>query len=130
MRFAVRECRTDLLHENRTALARNRIFALLRAELRVALQKLFGSDEGDFPREAVAGIRVLIPDLMLHVLDDGVDALHGVLEYLKASVFLPEHTFPVPLVHIEGVEVIRRLVAADCVHIGVEAFARLKAIAL
>ena len=67
---------------------------------------------------------------MLHVLDDGVDALNGVLEHLKASVFLPKYALPVPLVHIEGVEIIRRLVAADCVHIGVEAFARLKVIAL
>ena len=130
MGLAVRERAADALHKDSAALTRNRSFALLRGERRVALQKLFCVDEGDFPREAVAGIRVLVPDLMLHVLDNREDALYGVLEHFDASVLFANHALPVPLIHIAGVEVVRLFIAADGVHVCVEALARLEAVAL
>ena len=51
------------------------------------------------------------------------DGAHDVLQIRLVPVFLTDNLLPVPLVHIDGVEVVHVLVAADSVHVAVEALA-------
>ena len=76
------------------------------------------------------GIRIFVPDLMLHMLDDLKDCIHGLLQGFNGALFFGDDLFPVPLVYIAGVEIIQLLITADRVHIGVKTFARLKIILL
>ena len=75
-------------------------------------------------------LRVFIPHLMLHVLDNFEDLPHRILQGVQGALLLCNDTFPVPLVHITGVKVIQLLVPADGVHVGVKSLARLKAVFL
>ena len=67
---------------------------------------------------------------MLHVLDDLEDGLHGGFQGFDGALLFGDDLLPVPLVYVAGVEVVKLLIAADGVHVGVKAFARLKAVFL
>ena len=54
----------------------------------------------------------------------------GLAQVLLIAVLAFDDLFPVPLIHIDGVEVVHLLVAADGVHVGEQALAGLEVIAL
>ena len=60
---------------------------------------------------------------MLHVLDDAEDVGRGLAQGLLGALVLGDDLLPVPLVHIARVQVVELLVAADGVHVGVDALA-------
>ena len=62
-----------------------------------------------------------------HSAYDGAD---GLAQVLLIAVLALDDLFPVPLIHIDGVEVVHLLVAADGVHVGEQALAGLEVIAL
>ena len=62
--------------------------------------------------------------------DGGDDIAHGALEISDVAVVRGDDLFPVPLVHIDGVEVVDLFVAADGVHVGEQALADLEVVAL
>ena len=62
--------------------------------------------------------------------DGGDDIAHGALEISDVAVLGGDDLFPVPLVHIDGVEVVDLFVAADGVHVGEQALADLEVVAL
>ena len=51
------------------------------------------------------------------------DAAHDVLQERDTALVRGDDAFPVPLVDVDGVEVVHLLVAADGVHIGIEPLA-------
>ena len=72
----------------------------------------------EFPFQLVAG----------HA-DGRYDAPHGVLEIGEIAVLLADDLFPVPLVHIDRVKVVKhRFVAPDGVHVGVKALALIEVV--
>ena len=128
MGLAVRERPADLLDEDGALLMADAVLPLLAGEVRIEGLQLVGGDEEDLVRQMVDGVRPLVPDLMLHVLDDLENLSHDLVENHRSPVFAADDHLPVPLVHVGGVEIVEILVAADRVHVGVEAFARLKAV--
>ena len=62
---------------------------------------------------------------VLRAQNGGVDAAHHILQKSERAVALGDDSLPVPLVHIERVEIVELLIGANGVHVGVDAVARL-----
>ena len=110
-----------------------RVLALLGSELRVHVLKLLCRDEAHTlfqPRQH----RELRIDGLHGALGvaDGSDNVHdGRFEVVQIPVFRQNDLLPVPLVDIDGVEVIQFvLVTADGIHVGIQALARPEVVAL
>jgi len=76
------------------------------------------------------GVRILVPDLVLHVLDDLEDRAHGLFQIVLIAVLAGDDPFPVPLVDIAGMQVVENLIPADGVHVRIEALMDLEAVFL
>ena len=62
--------------------------------------------------------------------DSANDIAYGALEILNIAVVRRDDLFPVPLVNVNGVQVVDLFVAPDGVHIGEEALADVELVAL
>ena len=65
---------------------------------------------------------------ILGAQDGSIDALHHILKMSQRALLACYHRLPVPLVHIERVEVIQLLVCTNGVHVGIDTVARLNVI--
>ena len=117
-------------HAAQLVLLHKGVLTLLRGQVRVLVLQLLGGDEGD-----VGGVERQILQLREHGVevhlggtDRRHDGAHDVLQIRLVPVFLTDDLLPVPLVHIDGVEVVHVLVAADGVHVAVEALAHAEAV--
>ena len=123
---------TDLHQEGGAVLLHEGILALLRGQVRVLVLQLLGGDE-----DHVGGVQGQVLQLREHGVqvhlsgaDGRHDGAHHALQVGLIAVLLPDDLFPVPLVHIDGVEVVQVLVPADGVHITVQALAHPEAVIL
>ena len=128
MRLATFQFVTDLHQKYTAVFLGDQVLALLRGLVRIKLLKFLGGDEGDVVRKLFYCLRVLVPHLMLHVLDDLEDCANSLLKCLDRALFAGDNALPVPLVDVAGVQVVKLLVTADCVHVRVETFPWLEAI--
>ena len=100
------------------------VLPLLGGEVGEGVLQLLGGDEGDRlvdlgqdaqlgedRAQGLLGVR--------HGADNG---LHRVLQVVQVPVPGGDDLFPVPLVHIDGVEVVGDLVPADGIHVGDQTF--------
>ena len=71
---------------------------------------------------------ILVPDFVLHMLDDLEDIADSLLKHFVRSFFFVDHHLPVPLVNIDGVQIVHQLIAADRIHIGIQAFMKIEAV--
>ena len=109
------------------------VLALLGAELGIHILKLLRGDEGDAALKLSRLCKLRVDGLhgVLRVADRGDDIHNGGLEIVKISVFRQDDLFPVPLINIDGVEIIQHvLVAADGVHVGVQSLSGVEAVSL
>ena len=130
MGFAAGELVADLHQEHTSVLLCNQVFPFLGSVVRIQVLQFLGGDEENVLGKMLDRFRIFVPHLVLHVLDDFENLADRVHQRIQAALLLCDHTFPVPLVHITGVQVIQLLIPADCVHVGVEAFTGLKAVLL
>ena len=79
-------------------------------------------------RQARPDVDVLLADHELGSHYGRPYAADNVLQILRIPLPGEHHALPVPLVHIEGVDVVQLLVRTDGVHVGVDAIARLDAV--
>ena len=108
------------------------VLPLLGGHSGVEVLQLLGGDEGHLGGQ-LRQYAQLGEDGAQEVLGVGQsphNGLHGGMEVTQVPVLLSDDLFPVPLVHIGGVEVVQVLVPADGVHVGVEALAHLELVAL
>ena len=76
---------------------------------------IFGQGRGD--------VRIAIIDQRLDLLQEGIKLAHGLLQEVQVAILRTDGLLPIPLIYIERVEVVQLLVAADGIHIGIEAIA-------
>ena len=108
------------------------VFPLLGRHLRVSILQLLGGDKADLPLQLGQDGKLGIDGLhgILGVADGADDVHHRQLQIVQVPVLRQDHLFPVPLIHIDRVQVIQLvLIPADGVHIGVQALAGVEAIA-
>ncbi len=98
------------------------VLPLLWSERREAVLQLLCGDKGDLAADAGQGgeLGKHGPDRGLGLADGVHDGGYGPLEIFQVPVPGGEHLFPVPLVHIDGMEIVGLLIPPDGVHIGVE----------
>ena len=69
-------------------------------------------------------LRIGLTSQILRPPDSCIDALHNVFEKSHRSVFPADDGLPVPLVHIERMQVVKLLISTDSIHVGIDAIAR------
>ena len=124
---------TDADYEGGAVLFQVDVLPLLGAELRIHILQLLGGDKADLTLQLRQHRQLGVNCLhgVLGVADSGDDIHNRELQVVQVPVLLEYHLFPVPLVNIDGVEVVQLvLVPADGVHIGINALAGVKSIAL
>ena len=123
MRLTMAQLTSDADDEHCAVLLGNGMLALLRREVGVHLHQLFGMDEVNLLGERRLQLGV---HLIYHVFGaqhSCIDALYNLLEEVYVAVLLTDDTLPVPLVHIERVQVAQLLIGTDSVHVGIDAIA-------
>ncbi len=96
--------------------------------LRPALLQLLGAYKGDALREVAGKLGELAAKELLAFGEDLPEAGDLLPQEIPVALLGGDDQLPVPLVHIDGVEVIQQLIPADGVHIGVEAGAGAEAV--
>ena len=133
MRLAGLERAADADDENGFMLLREGILALLGRKAGIHILKLLRRDEGDAPLQPAEALELGIYGLhgVLRVADGGDDVHDGGLEIVDIPVFGQDDLFPVPLIDVDGVEIIQHvLIAADGVHVRAQAPAGVEPVAL
>ena len=120
----------DLHEEHRVMLPADLRLPLVGRQIGIAVLQLLGGDEVDLPVRLEGQNREDVAQRGRGVTDGAHDVQHGVLQILHIPVFCIDMLFPVPLVHVDGVEVVHFLIPADGVHVRIEAGAQLELIAL
>ena len=123
MRLAIRQRSAYADDEDGSIALGSFILTLLRSEIGIEVEELLGVDERDFFRKPGCDMGEALIDISLHRLQGAVDLADRILEIVEGSVFFTYGLFPVPLVYVEGMEVVEILKRADGVHVGVEAIA-------
>ena len=123
---------TDLHQEGGAVLLDKGVLPLLRGQLGVLVLQLLRGDEGH-----VGGVQGQILQLGEHGVQVHLggahrrhDAAHHVFQVGLVAVLHGDDLFPVPLIHIDGVEVVQLLVPADGVHIAVQTLAHMEIVVL
>ena len=96
----------------------------------IAVLQLLGGDEIHVPVGPEVQGGEVVPQDGGRVAQGPHDVPHRVLEVLESPVLGGDVLFPVPLVHVDGVEVVHDLVPADGVHVREEAHAHGELISL
>ena len=122
----------DLHQEGGAVLLHKGVLTLLRGQVRVLVLQLLRGDEGDVGAVQRQLLQLGEHGVQVHLggADSGHDGAHHALEVSLVAVFQTDYLFPVPLVHIDGVQVIQIFVAADRVHIAVQALAHTEIVVL
>ena len=98
------------------------VFTLLGREVRIEVFKLLCRNKADVSAQSDRQLRILPFQEIERAAYSGHNALHGILQRIQRTLILINNLFPVPLIDIDGVQVIQILVTADGVHVGIEAF--------
>ena len=100
VRKAVGESSAYLLYKYTAVLMSKQILTFLRRLVGIHVKKLLRCDECDIARQLESSLRIFVPHLMLHMLDDSKYTAYGILEIIDGALFLEDDLLPVPLIHI------------------------------
>ena len=132
MGLAALQRSTDLHQESGAVFLDEGVLALLRGQVRVQVFQFLGGDKGH-----VRGVQGQVLQLGEHGVevhlggaDRRHDGAHDIFQIGFVAVLFADDLFPVPLVHVDGVEVVQLLIAADGVHVAVQTFAHPEAVVL
>ena len=125
VRLSVGELAAYTYYKYGSILLAYQIFAFLDALAGIASQEVFALDEVYLVGQEGLYLRVTLAHQVFSAAYRGVDAAHGGLQEVEVALFGGHHGFPVPLVNVERVQVVKLLVGAYGVHVGIDAVARL-----
>ena len=128
VRFARLQRPADLRDEGGRVLSDEGGLALFGGKLGPAVLELLRRDEGDLARKGDGDLREFALERFAHVAHGVHDGAHRRIQKVGAAVLAGDDLLPIPLVDVDGVEIVERLVAADGVHIGIQPFVHLKAV--
>ena len=110
-------------------LANKQIFSLFRCLSRVEVLELLRGYKGDFAAELGVELGIVPLELVERTADCLDNAADCVFQRISIAFALRDDAFPVPLVHVNGVQVIGLFVATDSVHVADQAAADGKVVA-
>ena len=120
MRFAVGKLAADLLDEYGAVFLCIEILALARRLAGVQADELLARDTADLAAERQRQHGVFRLHDRLRITDRLHDGARRPLKIGKRALFPCDDLLPVPLIHIDRMEIVERLVAANGVHVRIQ----------
>ena len=115
----------ETYHEHGTISLADSILALLGRLVGIHLQQFLSMYKVNLLGQEGLDLRIGLAGQIFRSADGRIDTLHDILQERQRAVFLADHGLPVPLVHIERMQVVELLISTDGVHIGIDTIARL-----
>ena len=119
MRLTGSKLVTDLLDADCALETAEFEFSLLRCKIRVLIFEFLGSNKGDLLRKNALNVIIEIRHMLLGQTNAFIDRLYRLFEELTGSLLLGDDLLPVPLIDIDGMDIIGILITADRIHVGV-----------
>ena len=113
---------TDLHQAYSALFAADQVLPLLGSLSGVEGLQLGGRDEENIVGQDLLDIVIADGHVFLGLAQHSVDILDDGPERLHIAVFPADDLFPIPLIHVDGVDIVGLFVAADRDHIRVESF--------
>ena len=127
--FAALQLASDLHDADGAMLLGKSILALFGGKVGVPIFQFLGGDKGHVAAQVDVFQFGELPSQLIRGRTDGVhDIPHSVLQKVQRALVSGDDLFPVPLVHIDAVQVVQFFIAADGVHVGDKALAGAEAI--
>ena len=112
------------LHDADSALCfGNVVFPLLRAVVREHVFQLLGGDEEDIVRKDLFYVIVLDGHVFFGFPKHLIYGAHHIFKRIQRAVLPGNDLFPVPLIHVDGVDIVGDLIPADGAHVRIKPFA-------
>ena len=124
MRLSVAQCTADTDDEDTAVFFCNQVLAFLRSLVRIFVEQFLGMDEMDVVRQERLQLRVGFTDHVFRAAHGRIDTSDNVLQEFHRALFGSDDPFPVPLVHVQRVQVAQFFVGTDGVHVGIDAISR------
>ena len=121
MLFAVAQLAPDADDEHCAIFLGNGVFALFGAEVGVKLAQFFGVYEVQLVRQAGLDGGEHLINHVFGAYHGGIDAVYDFFQEFDAAVLRGDDPFPVPLVHVEGMQVAQFFVGPDGIHVRIDA---------
>ena len=121
---------TDLQNAGGVMVFHIGFFPLRTGKIRVHILQLLGGDERNIPIQFHTQLGETDVEPVVGVADGPDDGPDNEFQIVQIPVFLGDDLFPVPLVHVYGVDVVQAFVSADGVHIGVQTGANAETVPL
>ena len=104
------------------------MFSFLRCKVWIFLHQFLGMDKVDVMRQERLDLRIHFTHHVFRASHGRIDADDDLLQEFYCSLFGGDGTFPVPLVHVERVQIAQLFVGTDGIHIGIDTIARTDAV--
>ena len=127
--LAVGQLAADAHQEGNGMFPHEKILPLLGGLVRIKIQQLLRGDERDLPGQLGMQLGIAAVDNQRSVADAAHDLPHRVLQGIQVAGLRGDDPLPVPLIHVDGMQVVQLFIPADGVHIGIDALARVKIVA-
>ena len=119
MSLSIRELASDSNHEHCLMFLYDSILPLLRRKVRIHLQQLFRMNEENILREHRLDLRELDVQFVFGNLYGFVYPADCLFKKCERPIFRRYDLLPVPLVHIDGMDVVQFLFRTKSIHIGI-----------
>ena len=106
-------------NEYRPELPGDHVLPLPRREVWILLLQLLGMNEGDLVRKHRDNAGMVLVNDEFGPFDDRVNLADNGFQVVQGPLLRKNDFLPVPLVNINGVDVVQLLVGPQCIHVGV-----------
>ena len=106
------------------------IFSAVAVQFGIQILQLLGSHKGDLPAELGMQLGIAHLQPVIGIANRRNDGTNDELQIIEIPVFPGDDLLPVPLVYIDGMDIIQILVPADGIHVGIEAVSHAETVAL
>ena len=131
VRFAGAQLAADLHDQRGLMLLQIFIFALTAFwNVRIHVLQLLRGNGAHLAAEAGMNAGILAVQAHADIADAVHDLLRGAFERIERAILSADHLLPVPLIHIHGMQIVQRLIAADGVHVRIDALAHAEVVFL
>ena len=128
MAFAGFQKITDLHNKDRLLLSGIGILSFLRCQIRIHIFQFLRCDKRNFSAKLCMQMFILIFHFIQGIADGFHNTFHSGLQIIKVSIFFCDNFFPVPLIHISGMQIVQFFVTTNSIHITQQTFAYRKII--
>ena len=121
---------SDLHQEHGVVLTADGILALIGSQIGIHVLQFLRGDEEHLTIQLAAQAGEGNVQCIGGFTDSAHDGTDGGLQIVHIAVLAGDDLLPVPLIHVDGVNVVHFLIAADSVHIGIEALTLVETVTL